>query len=33
MVKLISDRLGHKIKIQSQKDKGTTVQITFLAKL
>jgi two-component system, OmpR family, sensor histidine kinase YxdK len=33
MVKLISDRLGHKIQIQSQKDKGTTVQITFLSKL
>ncbi|WP_147535785.1 ATP-binding protein [Bacillus marasmi] len=33
MVKLISDRLGHKIRIQSQKDKGTTVQITFLSKL
>lgn len=33
MVKLISDRLEHKIQIQSQKDKGTTVNITFLSKL
>ncbi|MCC0566485.1 ATP-binding protein [Brevibacillus borstelensis] len=33
MVKLISDRLGHHIHIQSQKNKGTTVDIGFLSKL